>query len=151
MATYGNRGMISTTTHGCAGAVFVGTMTMSRTKQVIVMRTDLNMRKGKMIAQGAHASMKVLLDHGYGRGGCMWWEELYDWLDNSFAKVCLQVDSEEKLLELKKKAEGLGIPTALVTDSGRTEFHGVPTNTCIAIGPAENKVIDSVTGSLKLL
>ena len=33
-----------------------------QTKQVIVIRKDLNMRKGKMIAQGAHASMKVILD-----------------------------------------------------------------------------------------
>ena len=31
-------------------------------KQVIVMRKDLGMRKGKMIAQGAHASLKVLTD-----------------------------------------------------------------------------------------
>ena len=38
---------------------------MERTaKQVIVMRKDLGMRKGKMIAQGAHASMKVLLQAG---------------------------------------------------------------------------------------
>ena len=33
-------------------------------KQVIVMRRDLNMRKGKMVAQGAHASMAVLLNAG---------------------------------------------------------------------------------------
>ena len=78
-------------------------------------------------------------------------DELHEWLETSFAKVCLQVGSEEELLALKEKAEGLGIPTALVTDAGRTEFHGVPTNTCIAIGPASNQVIDSVTGSLKLL
>ena len=31
-------------------------------KQVIVLRKDLNMRKGKMVAQGAHASMKVFFD-----------------------------------------------------------------------------------------
>jgi len=31
-------------------------------KQVIVLRKDLQMRKGKMIAQGAHASMKVFFD-----------------------------------------------------------------------------------------
>ena len=39
-------------------------MTERRAKQVIVMRKDLNMRKSKMIAQGAHGSMKVLLDAG---------------------------------------------------------------------------------------
>lgn len=31
-------------------------------KQVIIVRTDLNMRNGKMVAQGAHASMKVFFD-----------------------------------------------------------------------------------------
>jgi peptidyl-tRNA hydrolase len=34
-------------------------------KQLIVMRTDLNMRKGKMIAQGAHASIMWTLDFIY--------------------------------------------------------------------------------------
>ena len=33
-----------------------------RPKQVIVIRKDLNMRKGKMIAQGSHASGKEFLD-----------------------------------------------------------------------------------------
>lgn len=37
---------------------------MGKTKQVIVMRTDLNMRKGKMIAQGSHASIAFLTRKG---------------------------------------------------------------------------------------
>ena len=39
------------------------------TKQVIVMRTDLNMRKGKMIAQGSHASLAFLTRNGFFDGG----------------------------------------------------------------------------------
>lgn len=37
---------------------------MKEPKQVIIIRTDTEpkMRKGKMIAQGAHASMKVFFD-----------------------------------------------------------------------------------------
>lgn len=35
---------------------------MKDIKQVIVVRTDLNMRKGKMCSQVAHASMKVFFD-----------------------------------------------------------------------------------------
>ena len=31
-------------------------------KQVIVLRKDLNMRKGKMVAQGARASMRAILN-----------------------------------------------------------------------------------------
>jgi PTH2 family peptidyl-tRNA hydrolase len=32
-------------------------------KQVIIIRKDLNMRKGKMIAQGNHASMGVIFNY----------------------------------------------------------------------------------------
>jgi hypothetical protein len=35
----------------------------SNIKQVIVVRRDLNMRKGKLAAQVAHASMKFLIDN----------------------------------------------------------------------------------------
>lgn len=41
---------------------------MQSAKQVIVMRKDLGMRKGKMIAQGAHASLRVLLERGAADG-----------------------------------------------------------------------------------
>ena len=37
----------------------------------------------------------------------------------------------------------------LVTDAGLTEFNGVPTKTCIAIGPNYSEKIDEVTGHLK--
>jgi PTH2 family peptidyl-tRNA hydrolase len=66
-------------------------------KQVIVMRRDLGMRRGKEIAQGAHASMIWLSlrirEPGYG-----FTEAERTWLDGSFTKVCVRVDSEEELL-----------------------------------------------------
>lgn len=37
----------------------------SDVKQVLVIRKDLNMRKGKMVAQGAHSAMKVVFDQAY--------------------------------------------------------------------------------------
>lgn len=49
------------------------------------------------------------------------------------------------------KAEGADIPYALITDRGKTEFGGVPTITCLGIGPAESAVLDRITGHLKLL
>ena len=132
-----------------------------KVKQVIVMRTDLNMRKGKMIAQGAHASMAVLINRGNiyrGRSSdspskflLELWPEAKQWLEESFAKICVRADSKEELLNILKKAEEAGLPTALITDSGRTEFHGVPTITCCAIGPARSEDVDKVTGELKLL
>jgi len=151
--------------------------THSPPKQVIVMRKDLGMRKGKMIAQGAHASMKVLLD-------CSWpamarshpehvgwrkegthlkrddeytvWSlsvspQMEAWLEGRFTKVCVAVKSEAELVEVYERARLAGLPCALIEDAGLTEFKGVPTKTCCAIGPAYPENIDKITGHLKLL
>lgn len=113
------------------------------------MRTDLNMRKGKMIAQGAHASMSFLVSEI--RNECNLTGEEIIWLSEKFTKVCLQVGSEEELLNIHEKAKAAGLKSYLITDSGQTEFHGVLTNTCIAIGPHNPERIDKITGDLKLL
>jgi PTH2 family peptidyl-tRNA hydrolase len=113
-------------------------------KQVIVMRNDLNMRKGKMIAQGAHASLAAMLND-------MESPEVKGWLAGPFAKVCVQVSSEEELLDVYYFAREAGLLCSLITDSGRTEFNGVPTRTCIAVGPGLIEDVDKVTGKLKLL
>lgn len=124
------------------------------TKQVIVMRTDLNMRKGKMIAQGAHAAMKWLVDMmRYEEGDPIYImsDEQLDWLSNSFTKVCVRVKSEAELRELIGKARMEGLTVKEILDNGTTEFHGVKTLTCCAIGPHEAERIDKVTGHLELL
>ncbi len=123
-------------------------------KQVIVLRTDLNMRKGKMAAQAAHASMKVILDHGFLEGGAFTvtlWPDAWLWLRGDFTKVVVGVESNEALIALHTQAIKANIPCALVTDAGKTEFHGVPTNTALAVGPYEATAIDAITGHLKLL
>ena len=116
-------------------------------KQVIVMRHDLKMRLGKQIAQGAHASMKVILD-------CPSEERtlaMREWLSGTFTKICVRCHSEAELLELQAKALAAGLPCSLIQDAGRTEFGGVPTYTCIAICPAYQDEIDPITGKLELL
>ena len=123
-------------------------------KQVIVMRKDLGMRKGKMIAQGAHASMKVLLDAGTlddTRFTLTAWPALAAWLGGRFTKVCVSVDSEAALAEIVEKARAANVPCALIVDAGQTEFHGVPTKTCCAVGPAWSDEVDAITGGLSLL
>ena len=129
------------------------------TKQVIVIRKDLNMRKGKMIAQGAHASMKVILDtminlEGHDNIKILNMDEkepLYYWINEIFTKIVVGCDSEEELLILERDAEHSGLRTALIEDAGKTEFNGVPTYTALAIGPDESDKIDKITGHLKLL
>ncbi|MBX3162264.1 MAG: aminoacyl-tRNA hydrolase [Deltaproteobacteria bacterium] len=123
-------------------------------KQVIVMRKDLNMRKGKMIAQGAHASLKVLLDAGSRTNHVFVlaaWPALAAWLAGRFTKVCVAVDSEAALDAIVERAREANLPCAVIVDSGATEFHGVPTKTCCAVGPAWTDEIDAVTGALTLL
>lgn len=113
-------------------------------KQILVIRKDLKMRMGKACAQAAHASLKSTLenlDH----------PNVKAWLSQAFTKITVSVDSEAELLEVMAKAKAAGLITALITDAGRTEFNGVPTNTCIAVGPASNEDLADITGHLKLL
>jgi peptidyl-tRNA hydrolase, PTH2 family len=129
---------------------------MPTAKQVIVMRKDLGMRKGKMIAQGAHASLKVLLDRGAlsGDGGGFAFATtpaMAEWLGGRFTKVCVSVDSEAALDAVIAAAAAAGVPSALIVDAGHTEFKGVPTKTCCAVGPAWSEEVDAITGALPLL
>lgn len=125
-----------------------------RIKQVIVMRHDLNMRRGKQIAQGSHASMSFICRRLQEAGSLSiadFTDAQRSWLTAGFAKVCCRVDSEEALLEIHDKALDIGLEVHLITDSGKTEFHGQPTNTCLAIGPDDAEKIDRITGHLQLL
>lgn len=118
-------------------------------KQVIVMRTDLNMRKGKMIAQGAHATWMFILQSGRPPNEVM--DDTYSWFRNGTKKICVKAKSEEELNALFLEARKAGLRAHIVTDAGHTEFNGVPTVTCLAIGPNEEEAIDKITGNMELL
>ena len=131
-------------------------MSKDEVKQVIVIRKDLKMRKGKFVSQACHSSLAVVLNameksdneyHFKFESGSYWDQ----WLNGRFSKICVYCESEEELLELHRLAEANDIPTVLITDAGLTEFGGVPTKTCIAIGPYRSDKIDKITGHLKLL
>lgn len=129
------------------------------TKQIIVMRTDLNMRKGKMVAQGAHASLAIFTNRfspTYEPDGtpvviANLTEKMKEWLGNSFTKICVGIDSEEALRKLYDEVSKTDIPVVMITDNGKTEFGGVLTPTCIAIGPDDSEKIDPFTKNLRLL
>ena len=118
-----------------------------RRKQVIVLRKDLNMRKGKMVAQGAHASLGAILEDHKLKDD----EDTTAWLEGRFVKICVGVNSEEELLAVYNQALELGLNCSLIEDAGFTEFDGVPTNTAVGVGPGLPEEIDKVTGGLKLL
>jgi PTH2 family peptidyl-tRNA hydrolase len=120
---------------------------MSDYKQMIILRKDLGMRKGKMVAQGAHASMAALLEDGQLKDD----DRILEWLAGRFTKVCVSVNSEEELLALHAKAKEAGMITALIQDAGLTEFNGVLTYTAVAIGPDTHEALQPLTSELKLL
>lgn len=125
-------------------------------KQVIVLRKDLNMRKGKMVTQGGHSIVATITPYmrKSSRGGYRFFppEEMELWLfSQSFTKICVSVDSEAELIEVHASAIASGLPASLIQDAGHTEFHGQPTYTAVAVGPGDEEVIDKITGHLPLL
>ncbi|KAN0036156.1 hypothetical protein ACTA71_005458 [Dictyostelium dimigraforme] len=113
-------------------------------KQVLVIRTDLGMTKGKIIAQCCHASLgarqKALKDTK---------KVLRQWENFGCAKITLKANSKEELVELRNKAKEFGVVSYLVLDSGHTQ---IPSGsaTVLAVGPAPKDAVDAVTKHLKL-
>jgi PTH2 family peptidyl-tRNA hydrolase len=115
---------------------------MAEYKQVILVRQDLKLTKGKMAAQASHASVEALLKSHK--------DDVTAWRAQGMKKTVLKVADEKELLEFKRKAEDAWLVTALITDAGHT--HLAPgTTTCLGIGPDKADKIDKVTGHLKLM
>jgi PTH2 family peptidyl-tRNA hydrolase len=128
-------------------------------KQVIVMKKfpkERNLRTGKYIAQGSHASLGALLSLG------KFDEQLmsininlsnpfvYEWVIGNFKKVVCYVETDDQLAAIYNQAKKAGIATALITDAGLTEFNGVPTLTAVGVGPDDEELINKITGHLSL-
>lgn len=132
---------------------------IKKPKQVILVRTDLDMDIGKMGSQIAHAAMKVFFDRSSttrneDRSGVMttpMTAPMMDWHEGEFTKVLLEVTSEKQLRKKHQQALDSGLPTAFIIDNGHTVFDGVKTPTTCAIGPADPDEIDQITGRLPLL
>ena len=123
-------------------------------KQVIVLRTDLKCRKGKMCVQAAHASLKAILDLCTKDDDTLTLhldDRLKPWIEGLYKKICVGVDSEQELIDIYEKAKSAGLICSIITDVGLTEFNGIPTLTAVAIGPDTSDKIDLITGNLKLL
>lgn len=107
------------------------------------------MRKGKMCAQSAHASLMAYMSaiQDISKSAL----DAFLWLrDHKMTKICVGVDSEAELLDIHMQAQKVGLPCSLVLDAGHTEFKQ-PTYTAVCIGPAPSEQIDTITGRLKLL
>ncbi len=114
-------------------------------KQVIAVRTDLGMSKGKMAVQVAHGSVSAAE-----RARVTKQEEWRAWMREGQKKVAVKVISEEEVLELRRQAITHSLPHAIIRDAGMTELPP-GTLTVIGIGPAKTQAVDAVTKDLKLL
>jgi PTH2 family peptidyl-tRNA hydrolase len=114
-------------------------------KQVIVVRKDIAMGRGKLAAQVAHASVLAVENARSTREN---WFNL--WFKTGQAKVVLKAENLTELIKLEDHARTIGLPTVRVQDSGLTQIPS-GTITCIGIGPGPVELIDKVTSYLKLL
>lgn len=123
-------------------------------KQVLVIRHDLKMRRGKSVSQGAHASGEFMREQILavlrGEPLTLSADEIA-WMTDGMAKITVRTDSFEQFEAIRDHALEIGLKVRQITDSGRTEFNGVPTITALAIGPDRSETIDKVTGGLTLL
>lgn len=134
-------------------------------KQIIVVRKDVDMSPGKMGGQCAHAAMGVFFnwmklfttdikldDNAFIREyriSAPSDSAAFDYIEGSFTKVVVEVENEDELLALYNKASDMGILTSIITDAAKTEF-AEPTTTCICIGPISDEECVGLTDHLKL-
>ncbi len=111
-------------------------------KQVILVRQDLKMDKGKLATQCAHASVDAVLASSSAT--------IAAWRDEGMKKVVLKVKDETELRHYLQLAKKEKLVAKLITDAGHT-FFKEPTVTCLGIGPDEDVKIDKITKHLKLL
>ncbi|XP_063628284.1 peptidyl-tRNA hydrolase 2, mitochondrial-like [Cydia splendana] len=117
----------------------------SEYKLVLVVRTDLQMSKGKIAAQCGHASVGA-----FEKAQRKDPEGLEQWQMTGQAKVALKTDSVDEIKKLAEKAKKMGVVTSMIRDAGRTQI--APNSiTVLGVGPAPKEVIDEITGHLKLL
>jgi peptidyl-tRNA hydrolase, PTH2 family len=115
---------------------------MSEYKQVILVRGDLKLSRGKMSSQVSHASVEATLKSDK--------DKVRHWRDMGMKKVVLKVANKAELLKYKKMASEIGLVNAMIKDAGRTEIKA-GTLTCLAIGPDLVSKVDKVSKDLKMV
>ena len=115
---------------------------MAEYKQVILIRTDLKLPKGKMAAQAAHASVESAFRADK--------EVFKEWHSLGMKKIILKVVDKKELFKHIQMAKDMNLTNAVITDAGKTVV-APGTVTCGAIGPDDEEKIDNITGDLKIM
>ncbi len=117
----------------------------SQAKMLLVVIKDLNMRKGKIASQCAHAAVLAYKTADRSDAAFQSWDQ------GMFKKITVSVDTTQQLLDLIEIVKAKGILVSPIVDNGLTEFHNIPTLTCAAFGPAWEDDLNPLTSHLKLL
>jgi len=113
-------------------------------KVVVVVRSDLDISKGKTAVQVAHAAVRCALESRI--KAKPWFDR---WIDGGERKIVLKAPDLRTLQELQARALREGLVAILIQDAGLTEVEP-GTVTCLGIGPAPEEIIDKITGQLPL-
>ena len=113
-------------------------------KQVIVVREDLKLGKGKMAAHVAHASLAAYQKVKRGHP-----EVVEEWESWGEKKVVVGIRGEQAIIDLFEMVKR-EIPCELIRDAGLTQIEP-GTITALGIGPWNDEKIDKFTRHLKLL
>ncbi|POR32953.1 Peptidyl-tRNA hydrolase 2 [Tolypocladium paradoxum] len=119
-------------------------------KLVLVVRTDLGMTKGKIAAQCSHATLACFRSLSRAGPDSPQRAILARWEKLGQAKIAVQVKGQDEMLELRRRARGLGLTAEVIQDAGRTQIEA-GSMTVLGVGPAPKSLVDQVTGHLKLL
>ncbi|MFB6265669.1 MAG: peptidyl-tRNA hydrolase Pth2 [Candidatus Nanohaloarchaea archaeon] len=111
-------------------------------KQVIAIRTDLDMSEGKRVAQACHASVGAYNNAAESARNL--------WEADGARKIAAGIEGEKRLKEKFKNAKREDLPAYVVRDAGETELEE-GTVTALGIGPAEDETVDRITEELPLL
>lgn len=143
---------------------------ITKYKQLLVIRKDLNMRKGKLASQAAHASLQSLFSNVvrinrpqtvYSNDpeiktvvnkyyAIPYLDDVKEWFETGCTKICVSVNDGKELVNIYEQAYNSGLRCVLIKDAGRTEFKEA-TLTAVGIGPDLSDEIDKITGKLLLL
>jgi len=115
---------------------------MLKYKQVILIRSDLKLPRGKACSQSAHASVEATLKSDL--------KLVKAWRSEGMAKIVLKVKDQKELIKYFQEAKDNNLTTSLITDAGKTVI-APGTKTAVAIGPDQEETIDKITGKLPLL
>ena len=110
-------------------------------KCVILVRMDLKMSRGKVVAQAGHGIVSAVMNSSR--------EKLHEWMECGEKIVTLKVNNMKTMQTIHDIAIRKNVYSHIVTDAGHTEV-APGTQTICVIGPDIDTKIDKLTGQLKL-